>query len=316
MDSRLLLIFSLLQITCSVSVITEEENSTSISTISTTSISTTSTTPATTTPMNGGDQAGETDFPYQVFIMGTGLCGGVIVSQDYILTAAHCVFAAGMDISDIKIVSGDKNLLTVGSYRSITYATEVKVHESYNHFNKLNDIAVVKVNDRYNLDGKHTSALEISDKMASGANCLLTGWGSLYQGKPIFFDGLQSANMTLLEKELCEDANKKLSDGQFCVGYSEDQRRSCLGDAGGPLVCDTNLTGITWGPVGCDDAGLTDPAFFTDVSLFAGSMNVSSPAVFTDVSFYKEWITKQISSSATIVPCLTTLLIMLFVALK
>lgn len=69
-----------------------------------------------------------------------------LVSEKYILTAAHC-FVSYTQIADMKILVGDHNIQTVGEskYEASYDVSTIRVHENFNKnsVTQYNDIALV-----------------------------------------------------------------------------------------------------------------------------------------------------------------------------
>ena len=71
-------------------------------------------------------------------------CGGSIISEDVILTAAHCVGNA-KNVAEIVVQMGHSNA-EEGAFFKVK---SVLIHPDYNPFNtsQLNDIALLRVNE-------------------------------------------------------------------------------------------------------------------------------------------------------------------------
>lgn len=90
----------------------------------------------------GGEPAAPGQFPFQVSLrnFGSHSCGGSILNEKWVLTAAHCV--AGSASQNIQIVAGSTKLNSGGE----TYQIEkITTHEKYDPRKLKNDIAVLKV---------------------------------------------------------------------------------------------------------------------------------------------------------------------------
>lgn len=97
--------------------------------------------------------------PYQVSIrsydqdvnlgFGSGhLCGGILISNSTILTAAHCIVDANNNVREgsyFRIVMGTKRLSNEND-SFVTRGARATRHEFYNPFTLQNDIGIIKVN--------------------------------------------------------------------------------------------------------------------------------------------------------------------------
>lgn len=100
----------------------------------------------------GGNNAIRNQFPWQVslqFVSGSRsqhFCGGTILNNQWILTAAHC--AIEVSPSDVQVVAGILNLddtdVSAPQMQKVGVA-EIIVHEAYNSYLFVNDIALLKL---------------------------------------------------------------------------------------------------------------------------------------------------------------------------
>lgn len=91
----------------------------------------------------GGSEALIEDFPYQVALESQRqlICGGSIISDRYILTAAHCL--DGVKIPGLQVRAGSTFLQTDGEIRKVKKSN---IHENYNSLNSDYDAAILEVN--------------------------------------------------------------------------------------------------------------------------------------------------------------------------
>ncbi|KAF6207539.1 hypothetical protein GE061_015986 [Apolygus lucorum] len=230
----------------------------------------------------GGTVAKQNEFIWMTGLVhkstGSRFCGAAIISDDIILTAAHCL--DNMQPRDIEVVVGDhdmKGRVRTKAEQKIAVRTLAQ-HERWDTKKLVNDIALVKLADK------------IKFSQDVGPVCLPSGRSSLV-GSSITAMGW-GLTQTLFERDrgLLRKVDLKVVDIPTCsasYGNTINTRQvtqlctygknkdTCQGDSGGPLV---------W----------MDPETnrYTQVALvsYGKKCGSASPAVNTDVSAYMDWI--------------------------
>ncbi|GLV32203.1 uncharacterized protein CBL_11840 [Carabus blaptoides fortunei] len=135
--------------------------------------------PAVNTRIIGGVEADIGDIPYIVSVraMGKAGCGGTILSETYVVTAAHCIYTCDTVASSISIqygtvdITGSENLITA---EKITYHEDFIVGGSY-----PNDVAVIKLSDNiiFGPTAQPVKLPETTDTPEGSVLAVLVGWG-------------------------------------------------------------------------------------------------------------------------------------------
>lgn len=215
-----------------------------------------------------GERASIDEYPYVVSILykGKHVCGGGIISPNYVLTSAHCLSRKLTQRFSIRY--GSSCLYKGGTFRKISL---ILPHPDFNVSSTYNDIGIMRVKSPMNLDEEDILPLKLpkkDQKLTIGAIMKIAGWGKLTSDENIS-DRLQSISVPILgEKDICAKYHpgEKLSSTIFCAGYEEGKRDSCQGDSGGPAVIGYTVIGIVSWSSECAAPG--KPGMYTSVAKF------------------------------------------------
>ena len=227
--------------------------------------------------ITGGTTALISDFPYQVYyISGNYVCGGSIIGNRWILTAAHCTeddYGNSIPVSQMAIRAG-MNDPSKPSDGQIYYVKNVIVHDGYNNTTLLNDIAILELKDTINTLNASPIKIVTSVDVANGATdpgvmSWVTGWGLTSVNPDVVPTSLQKVQLPLITNAQAATVwGNSITATNLMAGYLNGNKDACSGDSGGPLVVpvygEYKLAGIvSWGSPECNTFGA-----YTRVSLF------------------------------------------------
>jgi len=240
----------------------------------------------------GGVDVDIKDYPWQIALTsspsGSGFCGGSIIGDSWVLTAAHCV--SGESASGLYIRGGSSSSYASGgdSYS----VSQIIVHPNYS--GNSHDFALIEINGEfdYNTNVQKIDLINANEIAAGvqdgGIMATITGWGTTSSGGSLA-SVLQMVEAPIVENDVAcgsaTDSNgnsgeyscSSLDESMICAGDLIDGGEdACQGDSGGPLVV-RNADNTKWILIGATSWGY-------------GCADVIYPGVWSKVSYVLEWI--------------------------
>ena len=237
----------------------------------------------------GGTLADISDAPWQVGLVYNSapsdyagqFCGGSILSETWILTAAHCL-DSGVTAAELSVVYGTADLSRAA--RTGIDVARFIIHPDWNDSTNDNDVALIELESPMSLSVGTAQAIDLPlGRPAVGSTALITGWGNRSTTIQDYPDSLYKANVEVFSDEYCDSYYGSYSgDLMVCATASDFSRDTCQGDSGGPLAV---YSGGRW-----EIQGIT--------SFGVGCAQSPFPGVYAEVYEYISWIESTMDSES------------------
>lgn len=237
----------------------------------------------------GGETAKPGQFPYQVslrkprklsnkMVVFRHRCGGSVISNRWILSAAHCTQGEYSNVSSLSVFVGAHNFSNDGRAYALDRIVNHPLYQVSGRFR--NDLCLLRTSESIRFS-KNVRPIPLRRKfVGGGANVTISGWGDTQvrmlhyshldflmfdftfyryiQNDPIVLAKyLQFLDVSTMTNDECRGHYNASTAANIYNGTLCTQRRSdqgvCFGDSGGPVTLNRQLVGVvSWGvPCAC-----------------------------------------------------------------
>ncbi|XP_047483498.1 CLIP domain-containing serine protease 14D-like [Penaeus chinensis] len=246
----------------------------------------------------GGVAARLHEFPWQVLLIlpENRFCGGVLINELFVLTAAHCIrppALPGTALPEVVVGEHDRSRTDETASTKRLSVSRVIVHEGYNDsVSSENDIGLVQLSSALDFTATWPDVAPACppDALSTYDNATVTvaGWGYLsYPTNPTLPRVLQRVDIQTVPVRECMTQYRegKVTSNMICA--SAPGKDACFSDSGGPLMAQQNdhwavIGVVSFGPTACAQPGVA--------------------GVYTRVGNYLPWIVRNIGNARTCPP--------------
>lgn len=219
------------------------------------------------------------------------IAGGTIVSDRFILTAAHVTFRKqhiALIPADLFVVMGIKDLSNPQNYTRYGNVSKIIRYPNYDTERMVNDLALLKLTEKIEFS-MHISPICLwpingpdLEKLALRQRGTVVGWG--YTENSTISQVLREASMSIIDFQSCAENTKSfqplLAKGRnYCAG-NRGETTVCRGDSGGGMYF---LIDFTWYIRGIVNQG-------TPTQDTRYPCDPKKEVIFMDVTFYQKWV--------------------------
>lgn len=224
----------------------------------------------------GGEDTEPNEYPWQAYVFvedrndpGFGIsCGGSLISDRHVLSAAHCFPNSLVDFantSNVLVIMGVHDFTNFQQTQTeFRNAKSVTMHPQYDDITTDNDFAVIELDSPISFSAapniRPVCLPSSGSNLPTGADVTATGWGTTsFQGSSANI--LQEVTVPTVSSSNCQqnlaNVGITITSNMLCAGLAAGGKDSCQGDSGGPLVSNhfTNnfyeLYGVTSFGYGC-----------------------------------------------------------------
>ncbi|EDS33503.1 tryptase gamma [Culex quinquefasciatus] len=229
--------------------------------------------------ISGGRPADPGEWPWMAALIANlgqqSFCGGVLITDRHVLTAAHCVL--NLKINQFLVRLGEYDFTRYNETRSRDFrVTEIRSHADFDPVSYENDIAILKL-FRPSFFNSYIWPICMPplDDLWDGYRAVVVGWGTQFFGGP-HSRVLMEVAIPIWSNRDCQDVYiNRIYETSICAGDYQGGKDSCQGDSGGPLM--VQLPNKRWVTVGIVSWGIR-----------CGEAN--HPGIYTRVGSYVQWI--------------------------
>jgi len=247
----------------------------------------------------GGQEVVKNSWPFMVRVEGVKqdgsgyLCGASLLHENYVVTAAHCVYDGKSPVVGVTLHFGDHNLWKQDNTQTSMKIPmgNIRVHQSYSETTIHNDIALIRLPQRAPISQYVQPLCLASPQTVARYNQgTAIGWGLTRNGQNggQVSEVLKQVNLPILPNQECRQFGSFNPNIMVCAGNTQGiQMAICSGDSGGPFVIN----------VGGRNALVGISSFVSGY----GCVAVGYGVVFVRANGYTQWLQSMMGNSLCVV---------------
>jgi trypsin len=215
-------------------------------------------------------------------------CGGALISNCHVLTAAHCAAGSRAGLPNGVYVGAWKPFdNNDGQFFHFSTTSRTVIHSNFNNANNANDIAVITLDTC--VDTTKIKPMKVADSnymsgLTAGTSVTVMGFGAKADGDTTLIEVLNTVSIPYITNSACKSYySSRLTADMICAGRAAGGQDSCQGDSGGPLVM---------------NAGSYQPTIIGVVSWGTGCAEPNKPGVYASTAYHYNFIKNEVCSNS------------------
>ncbi|KAL8177705.1 UNVERIFIED_CONTAM: hypothetical protein K2H54_016843 [Gekko kuhli] len=177
-------------------------------------------------------------------VAGKHICGGFLIADQWVLSAAHCLQDAGN--KTLQVLVGAHSLSEAEPNKRLLGVRALFPHPNSSVENIYNDLLLIQLEEKVSLNTDvQILAFQRQDRsVPAGTQCEVAGWGFISNTGRLP-DKLHHVELSVISNDVCNTRihyDGSITEKLMCT--ESKKKDSCKGDSGGPLICNGVAEGV------------------------------------------------------------------------